>query len=279
MEGFLPPPETMFEIGNTLREARLRRGLDILDCEAETKIRAKYLRAMEEEQFDLMPSPTYVRGFLRTYADFLDLDGRLVLDEYESRFGTYRLSADVSRSGRPVRVGDPAPRRSTEPPRIPRQRRRRRTELQLLWLAIGGVMAVALLIWMGVGENSPSAALPVAGGTATTGGATAAAPVGEPDKPAAEAPVPTKKTTIVLTGVGTYGCYVEVRGKNSRGKLVVQRILTPGSSVEFKVVSGIWVRATNPAELEVTIAGRPASLDSSVGGTWLITTTGIKSAS
>jgi cytoskeletal protein RodZ len=48
----------MFEIGNTLREARLRRGLDILDCEAETKIRAKYLRAMEEEQFDLMPSPT-----------------------------------------------------------------------------------------------------------------------------------------------------------------------------------------------------------------------------
>ncbi|MBJ7456010.1 MAG: helix-turn-helix domain-containing protein, partial [Thermoleophilia bacterium] len=69
--------------------------MDILDCEAETKIRAKYLRAMEEEQFDLMPSPTYVRGFLRTYADFLDLDGRLVLDEYESRFGSYRLSADA----------------------------------------------------------------------------------------------------------------------------------------------------------------------------------------
>ena len=84
----------MFEIGNTLREARLRRGLDILDCEAETKIRAKYLRAMEEEQFDLMPSPTYVRGFLRTYADFLDLDGRLVLDEYESRFGAYSLSQE-----------------------------------------------------------------------------------------------------------------------------------------------------------------------------------------
>jgi cytoskeleton protein RodZ len=71
----------MFEIGNTLREARLRRGLDILDCEAETKIRAKYLRAMEEEQFDLMPSPTYVRGFLRTYADFLDLDGGHVQGE------------------------------------------------------------------------------------------------------------------------------------------------------------------------------------------------------
>ena len=75
----------MFEIGNTLREARLRRGLDILDCEAETKIRSKYLRAMEEEQFDIMPSPTYVRGFLKSYAEFLDLDGQLVLDEYERK--------------------------------------------------------------------------------------------------------------------------------------------------------------------------------------------------
>ncbi|MBY0394933.1 MAG: helix-turn-helix domain-containing protein, partial [Thermoleophilia bacterium] len=101
----------MFEIGNTLREARLRRGLDILECEAETKIRAKYLRAMEEEQFDLMPSPTYVRGFLRTYAEFLDLDGQLVLDEYESRFDAFD-APDPHDSRRPAGGGghDPRPR-------------------------------------------------------------------------------------------------------------------------------------------------------------------------
>ncbi len=148
----------MFEIGNTLREARLRRGLDILDCEAETKIRAKYLRAMEEEQFDLMPSPTYVRGFLRAYADFLDLDGRLVLDEYESRFGDYAPSTefDRGRSARTARTsGRGSPQgggsgRDREPTRRSgRPRRRRRTEVQLLWLAIGGVMSVALLVWLG----------------------------------------------------------------------------------------------------------------------------------
>ncbi len=268
----------MFEIGNTLREARLRRGLDILDCEAETKIRAKYLRAMEEEQFDLMPSPTYVRGFLRTYADFLDLDGRLVLDEYESRFGSYRLSADAAqRPGRPP--GDGGPRRSaSEAPRVAprRPRRRRRTEVQLLWLAIGGVMTVALLIWLGVGETGDPSSLPVGG--AALGGSTSAPVVTEPDTAATEAPVATKKTSIVLEGTGTYGCYVEVRGKNAKGRLVVQRILAPGDSVEFKVLNGIWVRATNPAELKVTIAGKPASLDSSTGGTWLITTTGVESA-
>ncbi len=268
----------MFEIGNTLREARLRRGLDILDCEAETKIRAKYLRAMEEEQFDLMPSPTYVRGFLRTYADFLDLDGRLVLDEYESRFGTYRPAGDRE-PGRPPHPGaaEPVRRRSASEPRgLARPRRRRRTEVQLLWLAIGGVMAVALLIWMGVGDNSPQAPIT---DPAATGGASSVPVVVEPDTAATEAPVKTKKTTIVLTGTGTYGCYVEVRGKNSKGRLVVQRILAPGDSVVFKVLNGIWVRATNPAELAVTIAGKPASLDSSVHGTWLITTRGVKRAS
>jgi cytoskeletal protein RodZ len=269
----------MFEIGNTLREARLRRGLDILDCEAETKIRAKYLRAMEEEQFDLMPSPTYVRGFLRTYADFLDLDGRLVLDEYESRFGTYRLSGDRDGPARARPGGAPEPvrRRSPSEPRgVARPRRRRRTEVQLLWLAIGGVMAVALLIWMGVGDNSPQPA--ISDPSAATGARTLAQ-VAEPDTAATEAPVKTKKTTIVLTGTGTYGCYVEVRGKSSKGRLVVQRILAPGESVTFKVLDGIWVRATNPAELAVTIAGKAASLNSSVHGAWLITTHGVKRAS
>ena len=76
----------MFEIGNSLREARLRQGLEIPRIETETKIRGKYLRALEEEQFEVLPGDTYVKGFLRTYADYLGLDGQLYLDEYNSRF-------------------------------------------------------------------------------------------------------------------------------------------------------------------------------------------------
>jgi hypothetical protein len=101
--------------------------------------------------------------------------------------------------------------------------------------------------------------------------------VGEPDTAATEAPVKTKKTLIRLEGFGTYGCYVEVRGRNAKGRLVVQRTLVPGDAVEFRVLNGIWVRATNPAELKVTIGGKPASLASSVGGTWIISTRGVKS--
>jgi hypothetical protein len=78
----------VFEIGNSLREARLRQQLDFPELEQQTKIRSKYLKALEDEQFDLLPAPTYVRGFLRSYADALGLDGQLYMDEYNSRFIT-----------------------------------------------------------------------------------------------------------------------------------------------------------------------------------------------
>jgi cytoskeleton protein RodZ len=75
----------MPEIGQTLRESRMRARIDISELEAETKIRAKYLRALENEEWDLLPGPTYVKSFLRSYADALGLDGRMLVEEYKLR--------------------------------------------------------------------------------------------------------------------------------------------------------------------------------------------------
>jgi hypothetical protein len=75
----------MPEIGATLREARMRQRIDISEIEAQTKIRAKYLRALENEEWELLPGPTFVKSFLRTYAEALGLDARLVLEEYKLR--------------------------------------------------------------------------------------------------------------------------------------------------------------------------------------------------
>ena len=76
----------MPEIGETLREARMRRRIDVAEVEAATKIRAKYLRALESEEWELLPGPTFVKTFLRTYADYLELDSRLLVEEYKQRF-------------------------------------------------------------------------------------------------------------------------------------------------------------------------------------------------
>src|SRR5262249_3010046 len=114
----------LFEIGNSLREARVRRGVELVQAEQATKIRTKYLRALEEERFELLPSETDVKGFLRTYADYLGLDGQLYVDEFNSRFVT---------DDRDLRA-----RRSSAGP----QRRSRRFET---FIVLGVLAAIALL--------------------------------------------------------------------------------------------------------------------------------------
>ena len=119
----------MFEIGNSLREARLRQGLELADVEAATKIRGKYIGALEQERFEVLPAQTYVKGFLRSYAEFLGLDGQLYVDEYNSRYVTGE--DDV-----PFR-----PRRSTG-----ERRRPRRAELSVVLGALVGIATVSALV-------------------------------------------------------------------------------------------------------------------------------------
>jgi len=105
----------------------MRQRIDISEIESETKIRAKYLRALENEEWDLLPGPTYVKSFLRTYAEALGLDGKLLIEEYKLRHE--RLS-DVEMQ--PIR-----------PPGARDVRRRRRMGSGRGWAVLG---VVALLI-------------------------------------------------------------------------------------------------------------------------------------
>jgi hypothetical protein len=64
----------------------MRQRLDIADVEAKTKIRAKYLRALENEEFGMLPGPTFVKTFIRTYAELLGLDPHRLVDEYRAHY-------------------------------------------------------------------------------------------------------------------------------------------------------------------------------------------------
>ena len=104
----------MPDIGASLREARMRARIDISEIEAQTKIRAKYLRALENEEWDLLPGPTYVKSFLRTYAEALDLDAKLLVDEYKLRHE--RLS-EVELQ--PINAAAPGRERRRQTPMLP----------------------------------------------------------------------------------------------------------------------------------------------------------------
>ncbi len=90
----------MPEIGASLRDARTRDHIDITEAEADTKIRGKYLRALENEEWDLLPGPTFVKSFLRTYGDYLGLDGRLLVEEFKLRYERPELQPIAPPRGR-----------------------------------------------------------------------------------------------------------------------------------------------------------------------------------
>jgi signal transduction histidine kinase len=77
---------SVFEIGTSLRQAREQRGLRLAEVETRTHIRSRYLQALEDERFDLLPGEAYVKGFLRTYAEALGLDANLYVAEYTERY-------------------------------------------------------------------------------------------------------------------------------------------------------------------------------------------------
>ena len=134
----------MFEIGSSLREARMRQGLDFEEMEERTKVRKKYLRHLEDERFDQLPGHTYTKGFLQVYADSLGLDGRLYVEEYNSRY----VTGDEE--------GAAAPRLPRHP--LPQRSRRERRESRGAGVALAAILAVTALViaaWRFGGHDAP----------------------------------------------------------------------------------------------------------------------------
>jgi cytoskeletal protein RodZ len=133
----------------------MRNRIDITEVEAATKIRAKYLRALENEEWDLLPGPTFVKTFLRTYADYLGLDARNLVEEYRSRYER-PSSQELTPFGTNLGGRRGRPRGPVFPP----------------WLAvvIGVALLVGALYALGtLGGDERQAATPTATPTATPG--------------------------------------------------------------------------------------------------------------
>jgi hypothetical protein len=98
----MSPEDGRIEIGAALRDARRRYGMEVREVEERTKIRAKYIRALENEDWETLPAPAYVRGFLRTYGQVLGLDGEMLVDEYRRRYGDAEAVAGPPPSESPL---------------------------------------------------------------------------------------------------------------------------------------------------------------------------------
>jgi hypothetical protein len=206
----------VFEIGTSLREARLRQTLDFPEIEHATKIRSKYLRALEEEQFEVLPAQTYVKGFLRTYAEFLGLDGQLYVDEYNSRYVS--REEDVPLKPRRSTGGGPS----------------RRTESSVILGALIGIAIVFALViaaWKSGGDSpSPRQITP-----------SAIRPAADPD-------------LIVRALRGSTG--MEVHERSQDGKLRWAGTLEKGREQHFLLKRNLWLYIQRPATVDLMVSGR-----------------------
>ena len=214
----------MFEIGSSLRDARRRRELDLRQAELGTKIRSKYLRALEDEQFDVLPSQTYVKGFLRSYADFLGLDGQLYIDEYNSRFF----------------VGEETRERQRRRRKLPKAHRRaERNVVGLALLGIAAVTALIIVAWRFGGGDAPTAIPNLAAGSA----------------PAQERAAPARNASLFVQAVRG-SSLLQVRVGSASGRLLYQGTIERGQSQRF-LARRLWLNVGSPENLWLRLNGRP----------------------
>jgi len=239
----------MPEIGPTLRETRMRQGLEISDIEASTKIRAKYLRAIENEEWDLLPGPTFVKSFLRTYAEALDLDSRLLLEEYKSRYERFD-----EHDARPSTTS-----RGTSHSSSGRERRpppRRAHPGRWILLACAAMVVVIVFFLLGSGDDTPDrkgVTSAVTETTAKTTQTTAKAKTTAAEKPrttaekdAKPAAGKTVKLRIVPTGE-VYACLFA-----GSKRLIAGQTLTEGTpSDSYKSKRFVVVLGNGNATLDV----------------------------
>jgi cytoskeleton protein RodZ len=220
----------VFEIGSTLREARVRRKLTLQQAEEETKVRVKYIQAMENEDFDVMPSPAYVKGFLRTYATYLGLDHEIILEEYHSRFEPHE-EHDAFGGSSALR---------------PRRHARRNT---LAFVAVVCLLVLTLLWFLGHDSSKKP--------TATGPSASPTSPTSKPSQSPKPSP---SATTVVLTVMADGGAtFLEVRKGSPTGELVFRANLVQGRTRSFRNDGPLFVRVDKPALVLMGANGKKPS--------------------
>lgn len=237
-------------IGERLRNAREAKGLSLQAMEGITRIRAVYLQALEDEQFDRLPAPVYAKGFLRTYAGALGLNPEQLVEQYAGAFGAPAQSiVGVHPVEIPIR------------PAVPRSPLRRAATLAGIFL-LAGLVVVGIFGYLQLRQFSQ----PVPPETVTPPPAvpkSSAEPVTPnprlPEPPPAETEA--ERPPPVTQPVG--GINVEVRASDASWLRVVadgaeafQGIVAPGDVRTWHAERSLTIRVGNSEAVQVLVNGK-----------------------
>jgi hypothetical protein len=242
-------------VGQALREARLERGIELTEVERVTKIRVKFLRAMEEDRWEELPAPAYARGFLQTYARYLDLDDEALVEQYRETIEPEEREAPIPSSV--LRPGTLEPHRPIRPRVI------------ALVGALAAVVLLGILVIGSLGGSSNGGGTHHKGkertGSVTStqaGGVTSTTST----SPASELSVEVRPTADVWV------CLMDDRGR----ALVDGETLAAGEARGPFTALGFEVTFGN-GSVEMTVDGQPAQIPPSASPlNYRITSSGVK---
>jgi cytoskeleton protein RodZ len=253
----------MFEIGGSLREARLKRGLTPADVQKAIRIRDRYLQALEEERWEVLPGDAYVKGFLRTYADYLGLDGNLYVDEYNNRFAQHEEPQFV-----PERFARSRPRGGGSGLLRP-----------VIAVSVIAAIAAAVAAWQlsdssGNGkQGAPPASAPTT--TATTPKKPKKKTTTTKHKHHVTVALPTRALLVASRG----DCWLWIRSGGASGPTVYEATLAQGKTLPVDLKKGpVWIDMGDPPSLDVRLGGKLLSGLPKQAGNVLLTRTGLKPA-
>ncbi len=208
----------------------MRARIDITEVETRTKIRAKYLRAIENEEWDLLPGPVYVKSFLRTYGDYLGVDSRMLIDEYKRRY-----ERPAEHETRPIAALGRDRERQSRGPLLPP------------WALIAGVLVVVVVALYLLGNSGSQKATP----PTTVATTTTHRHRHRHQKRHVTPPAPTS-VKLQLTPTGTvYVCLVNAAGT----KLIDEQTYSVGDTIPTETGPELLLTLGN-AEVTMKVNGK-----------------------
>jgi cytoskeleton protein RodZ len=218
----------MFQIGPSLREARTKRGLSAGDVHKAIRIRERYLTALEEEHWELLLGDAYTKGFLRTYADFLGLEGQLYVDEYNARIAE-----------------------RDEEPFVPESLQRHGIPRGLLVRGVAALLVIGTVVGgLAAWRHAGAPARP------HLAAAVAAPKVAHRTRQRTTKPGVAPKPTFALVRAARDVSWLSVRIGGPDGREIYRGTLQVGHALKLGLAHGIWMRMGRPQALDITVGGR-----------------------
>jgi Helix-turn-helix domain/Domain of unknown function (DUF4115) len=224
-------------LGQLLRHERELRDIPLDRIEAATRIRAAQLRAIEDDRLDALPAEAYARGFVRTYAEYLGLNGDDVVAIFNEQWN------------RSAHRAEPAP------PQAPVSVARAPTGLFSIWVALACLLLIGSAVVYLMGGSGGGRAAPPTSGTHARAVSSATTPATSTTQP----PPPAQPAGVRMTVTAAQGsCWLEARRGSASGALLAERTLAPGQAVHLHG-RRVWLRLGDPSSVRLRVNGRTLS--------------------